>query len=109
MNAQELFEKYSTWRTTREFRNMMDEDQFIQALAEAIEGGHLQPIVSQCASTSTKSKTLGVDIGKKDFDDHDSYEDDWYKCPECNGVNCFRKCRYCPDCGITLNWVGESF
>ena len=46
MTAKKLFEKYSTWRTTREFRNMMDEDQFIQALAEALEGGHLHPVIN---------------------------------------------------------------
>ena len=49
MTAQELFEKHSHLATRgswikRHF--VMTEDQFIAALSEAIEGGHLQPLVS---------------------------------------------------------------
>ena len=47
MNAQELFDKHTnTWMAHFHYK-VMKEDQFIAALAEALEGGHLQPVVSQ--------------------------------------------------------------
>lgn len=32
----------------------------------------------------------------------------WYQCPRCDGGQVFATYRYCPDCGLEIEWIGEE-
>lgn len=54
MNAQELFKKYSHYPEFLIDEPVVSEENFIAALSEALEGGHLQPVVSQPGEAGSK-------------------------------------------------------
>jgi len=64
MNAQELFRRYARVFNDDKELMYMTESQFVAALAEAIEGGHLQPLVSQPGEAGSKGgpQNAGDDI-----------------------------------------------
>ena len=71
MNAQELFRRYAGVFNDDKELMYMTESQFVAALAEAIEGGHLQPVVSQPGEAGSKGgpKIMGgvyLDYDAKD-------------------------------------------
>ena len=54
MNAQELFRRYARVFNDDKELMYMTESQFVAALAEAIEGGHLQPVFCQPGEAGSK-------------------------------------------------------
>lgn len=49
-----------------------------------------------------------VDISRDNLYEYDGRYTDWYKCPECNGTDITEDSRYCPDCGVRLQWVARK-
>jgi uncharacterized OB-fold protein len=46
--------------------------------------------------------------------DDDSFEYDldefytyWYKCPKCGQKYVAIRFKFCPDCGVKINWIGN--
>lgn len=52
--------------------------------------------------------------GKKYIKTYDTNDDNigkdelwcaWYKCRNCKGTMIIRNTKYCPDCGLKINWL----
>lgn len=50
----------------------------------------------------TSRKT--VKIGKDCSTGYDEWYCEWYRCPNCSSVNITHPFKYCPTCGIKLEW-----
>ena len=92
MNAQELIRRYA--RVFKDDKELMymTEKQFIAALSEAIEGGHLRPVVSQPGRDEGHGGTLfaGVVTARKK-----PVEIEAIQCKEPNNIDDIM--RFCPD------------
>jgi hypothetical protein len=45
-----------------------------------------------------------VAIGEAQNTGKDEWWCDWYRCPKCDKAHIARWFRYCPDCGVQLQW-----
>ena len=72
MNAQELFDKYAHYPEFLIDEPVINKENFTAALAEAIEGGHLQPQVMQ--GDSQPVQNAGVCKWKVESEDDGRYE-----------------------------------
>ena len=91
MTAKELFRRYARVFNDDKELMYMTESQFVAALAEAMEGGHLQPVFSQSGEAGSKGgpKDLGGESfwnERKEYINNDPMFHSYY-CLYRNGVD----------------------
>lgn len=45
-----------------------------------------------------------VSISEEDSQGKDEWWCNWYKCPGCKSTSIAGSFKFCPDCGLKLNW-----
>lgn len=48
--------------------------------------------------------TSAVSIGEAQSYGWDEWYGEWFRCPNCEETSIARGFRYCPDCGVKLEW-----
>jgi hypothetical protein len=49
-----------------------------------------------------------VSIGEAQCMGYDEWYCNWYRCPKCEAEHIARSFRYCPDCGVQLQWQAHQ-
>lgn len=51
-----------------------------------------------------KTTKKSIRISEKDNQGKEEWWCDWYRCPNCNKSNIAGNFKFCPMCGVKLNW-----
>jgi hypothetical protein len=56
------------------------------------------------AAEPSPASAGSVSIGEAQCMGYDEWYCNWYRCPKCEEERIARSFRYCPDCGVQLQW-----